>query len=297
MELNKQNLEYLATGFNTIFQKGLEAAPSMYSNVAMVIPSTGSEEQYGWLGSSTQFREWLGDRAIQNLKLHDFKIKNKDFENTIGIDRNSIEDDKYGLYNPMIEQLGRDTNEHPDLLTFGLLKQGATQICYDGQFFFDTDHPVVDANGVTQSVSNFGGGAGTPWYLIDDTRALKPMIFQKRRDYTPAWMTEPTDEAVFSRKEFRYGVDARVNVGFGLWQLAYMSRQTLDVTNYVAARAAMMNFYRDGGVPLNVRPVKLLCPPSLEKQAKDVVEATQIANGATNVMSNTAKVVLCPWLN
>jgi phage major head subunit gpT-like protein len=296
MELNKQNLEYLATGFSTIFQKGLEAAPSMYGRIAMTVPSTGAEEQYGWLGSSTQFTEWLGDRTIQNLKLHDFKIKNKDYENTIGIHANSIADDKYGLYNPMIEQLGRDTAEHPDLLSFGLLKQGNSQICYDGQFFFDTDHPVIAANGATQSVSNFGGGAGTSWYLIDDTRALKPLIFQKRQDYKPTWMIDDTDEEVFMRKVLRYGIDARVNVGFGLWQLAYLSRQTLDTANYVAARTAMMSLQRDGGVPLNIRPSLLLVPPSLEKAAKDVVEAAQI-NSTTNVMVNTAKVLVCPWLN
>ena len=41
-----------------------------------------------------------------------------------------------------------------------LVAAGFTSLCYDGQYFFDTDHPV-GPNESPASVSNHGGGAGT----------------------------------------------------------------------------------------------------------------------------------------
>ncbi len=41
----------------------------------------------------------------------------------MSIDRNDIEDDTYGVYEPIIEQLGWDTKVHPDMLLFQMIKQ------------------------------------------------------------------------------------------------------------------------------------------------------------------------------
>jgi phage major head subunit gpT-like protein len=110
-------------------------------------------------------------------------------------------------------------------------------------------------------------------------------------------MDKPDDENVFMRKKFRYGVDDRKNVGYGLWQLAYGSKQTLDATNYAAARAAMMAFTNDEGVPLGITPTHLVVPPTLESNGRTVVEAQFDATGK-NVWYNTRSWWLCPgWLS
>ena len=98
------------------------------------------------------------------------------------------------------------------------------------------------------------------------------------------------------RDEYRYGVDARCNVGFGFWQMAVRSAQTLDETNYGNARAAMMNFKSDEGRPLGVRPSLLVVPPSLEGAALKLVQAEANAAGASNIYRNSAQVLVCPWL-
>ena len=294
--VNQANIRAVFQGFKVVFDQAFKGTTPTWDKVAMLQPSTGSEEVYPWLGATTRFREWLGDRVIQNLKTYDWTVKNKSFENTVGVGRDQIEDDKYGVFSPLMAQMGQDAAEHPDQLVYALFAAGFTTLCYDGQYFFDTDHPVLDANGNAVSVSNHGGGAGTAWYLIDDTRVIKPLIFQKRKDYQFVAMDAPTDEAVFSRKEFRYGVDARVNAAYGLWQLAYASKQTLDATNYGAARAAMMSMQGDNGRPLGLRPQLLVVPPSLEKAAFDVVQAERLANGADNAYYKTARVLVSPWL-
>ena len=180
---------------------------------------------------------------------------------------------------------------------FGLLGSGFTTNCFDGQFFFDTDHPVVGADGATVSqVSNFGGGAGTAWYLLDTSRAVKPIIWQPREDYEFVALTRPDDAHVFVLDQFLYGVRARVNAGFGLWQMAYASRQTLNAANYAAGRAAMMSLKADGGRPLGVTPTILVVPPSLEADALSIVNVEYGAGGASNPWKGTAELVVSHWL-
>lgn len=295
MQIIPSNLSLLKQGFNAAFKGAFTSVTPMWDKIAMLVPSTSSEEVYGWLGANTQLREWIGERVHQNLKLHGYTIKNKTFEGTVTVPREAIEDDQYGVYTPLVSQMGLDAILHPDQLLFSLIQLGVSTLCYDGQYFFDTDHPV-GLSGQEASVSNFTAGAGNPWYLLDTTKVLKPFIVQKRRDYAFVAKTNLTDENVFNKNEFVFGVDGRLNVGFGLWQQAYCSKATLDSAGYEAARTAMMSFKADNGKPLGITPNILLVGPSNEKKALDMVTAERLANGADNVYRNTAKVITCPWL-
>ncbi|MGO1072568.1 Mu-like prophage major head subunit gpT family protein [Lysobacter sp. CA199] len=296
MILNRNNLSILYRAFSTAFQTGFAGYESQWKIVATEIPSSTSENVYGWLGQIPRMREWIGDRVIKNLALHEYAIRNKTFENTVGVPREDIEDDQYGTYAPLVQELGRTAAEHPDELTFALLKNGFNQACYDGQYFFDTDHPVLDEQGATISVSNFGGGSGKAWILIDDTRAIKPLIFQRRRAANFVAKTQLNDDNVFFGNEFVYGVDARWNVGFGLWQLAYGSKQDLTPENFEAALAAMTDMKGDHGRGLGIKPRKLLVPASLRAAAQKIAKAENDAAGATNINKDVVEVVVVPWL-
>lgn len=295
MIINRATLQAATTGFKVIFNNAFAAAASDYEKLAMVVPSSTKQETYAWLGTTTRFREWVGDRVIQNLGTHDFTIKNKSFEATIGVNRDDIEDDTIGVYAPLFQQLGQEAKTHPDELVFALLKAGFATKCYDGQYFFDTDHPVLGEDGAAVSVSNFQAGSGAPWFLIDGSKAVKPIIFQKRRDYQFVSMDQLTDEAVFSRKEFRYGVDARANVGFGLWQVAYASKAELTADNLNAAIAAMQSLKGDNGKPLNIRPSLLVVPPQLRAKALTLVKAETIES-TTNINRDVVEVLSTSWL-
>lgn len=89
---------------------------------------------------------------------------------------------------------------------------------------------------------------------------------------------------------------SRCNVGFGLWQLAFGSKQPLDRVGYAAARAAMMAFKGDQGRPLGVRPTLLVVPPSLEGAARDIIVADTLDGGGTNPWKGSAELVVTPWL-
>jgi len=296
MDITNSNLSALFVAIKTAFNKGLKRNQTYWQRVATEMPSSTGSNKYTWLGEFPSLREWIGDRVVKDLANSEYSITNKDFESTIGIPRNAIDDDEYGQYMPLFESMGDAVNRHPDQLVFGLLKLGFTTTCYDGQNFFDTDHPVgTEETGVT-SVSNLQAGAGAPWFLIDDTRPLLPIIWQKRRGYEIHQKTNPDQsDTVFMQNKFLYGVDGRGNVGFSFWQLAYASKGDLDTTNFNAAMAAMGAFKSDAGEPLGIRPTILVVGPSNRAAAKTVVAQT-LANGAANPNYNAVEVVEIPWL-
>lgn len=300
MELNIANMRILTTGVQTVYQSAFNTyAPTViYSRLATDANSTTREEVYPWLGQSTAFREWLGDRVLQNLAVHDYRIKNRTFENTVAIDRDAVEDDAYGVYNPMFQQLGKDAAEHPDELTFELLQSAGTALCFDGQPFFSANHPGYTAARKKTTYSNDMGGTGPTWYLACTKQILKPMILQKRRPYQFTPLVNLTDPNVFMSKEFRFGVDGRSNVGFGLWQTMIRSQQPLTSENYAAARAQMLSFLRDNGQPWNLVPDTLLVGPSNEGAGNTILKADFIGETGTgstsNVWRGTADLLMTP---
>lgn len=296
MLVNAANLDSLRVGFSTAFQNGLGQAPSQFEMLATIIRTNKKEQKYGWLGKIPNVREWVGPRAIQNLMQHDYSIREVPLELTIGVDRDDIETDDLGIYTPMFTEMGQSSGSYKDKLIFGLLQNGFSTECYDGQFFFDTDHPVLDAEGNTVSVANTDGGSGTPWFLLDVSRSLKPLILQIRKEFEFVSMTDLNSPNVFLNKEFVYGIDARMNAGFGFWQMAWGSKQTLNAANYAAARAAMGGMKGDYGRPLGITPRLLVVPPALESAALKIVNNELGPNGETNEWKGTAEVMVAPWL-
>jgi len=284
-------LSNLFTGFKTSFQGGFAGVAPTYQRIATVVPSSTKTEDYGWLGNWPKIREWLGDRQVNELAASKYSITNRTFETTVGVDRDDIEDDRLGIYTPMFQELGRSVAAFPDSLVYALLAAGFTTKCYDGQYFFDTDHPVGD--GV---VSNHGGGAGTPWFLLDTSRALKPLIYQSRRPFGFTGLDKPTDPNVFNQNKFVYGSDGRCNVGFGFWQMAFGSKQTLDASGYEAARAAMMALKDDAGNPLGLKPDLLVVPGTLEGAARRLVVSELTGGGNTNEWAGSAELLVSQYL-
>lgn len=59
------------------------------------------------------------------------------------------------------------------------------------------------------------------WYLLDTSKVLKAFIWQTRKEPQLVAKVSLTDDNVFSRNEFIWGVDLRGNAGYGLPQLAF----------------------------------------------------------------------------
>ena len=296
MIVNAESISLAFKGFKTVFTDAFLQTPVNYDKIAMTVPSVSRDETYGWLGQFPSMRKWVGQRHVKNIIANGFTIKNRKFESTLEISRDDIADDRLGIFKPMFSEMGQAARRHPEELIFGVLASGFTTNCYDGQFFFDVDHPVTDADGNSNLVSNFQGGAGTPWYLLDTSRGVRPLIWQEREKYEFQQLAEDRDEYVFKNDKYLYGIRARVNAGFGLWQLAYGSRQALTPANYAAARAAMMTFTADGGRKLGVSPTVLVVPPALEEAALNLLNTEYGTGGASNPWKGTAQLIVTPYL-
>jgi phage major head subunit gpT-like protein len=293
-------LTALHTNFKMDFQKGQSRAEPQWPRIATEIKSSSSKNTYGWLGKFPGMREWIGDRVINDMKAHGYEIANKSYEATVGIDRDDIEDDQLGTYAPMMDEMGYGSTTQVDQLAFGLLKTGDAALCYDGQNFFDTDHPVYpnhDGTGTAATVSNLTAGAGAPWYLLCTKRAIKPIIYQNRKAAEFVTKFDPRNsDHVFMGKEFLWGVDARRAIGFGLWQFAHMSKAALTSDSLQAAYEGMMGLKADGGQPLGIMPDLLVVPPGLDGAATIAVKNMFDAAGASNKTFNKVDTVTVPWL-
>lgn len=296
MDINSDTIRSLYTAVSMAFNARFDATASFYQMVSMTVPSTTAMNEYPRMDDLPGFREWIGDRVVHDLSLSTYQIKNREFEKTIGVKRSQIEDDQYGFLATAAAQMGQDAGEFPDSLVWPLWKAGNATICYDGQNFFDTDHVGYAEDGEEISVSNYQAGGGAAWYLIDDSKVMKPMIWQPRKKFTLISKDNDRDDNAFLKGKYLWGVDGRCNAGYGLWQLAYMSKETLNAANYAAARTALGTLRRRDGTPLNISGKKLLVPPSLESAGRKLLNSENAAGGETNEWKGTAELVVVPWL-
>lgn len=56
-------------------------------------------------------KEWIGERDVKNLADHDYSVKNKLYEASISVKRTDFEDNDYGKYGPLFEEMGRQGGE------------------------------------------------------------------------------------------------------------------------------------------------------------------------------------------
>lgn len=296
MLIDRANLETAFKGFKSVYTAAFDATPSEIDKIAMRVGSSTREEEYGWLGQFPALREWIGDRVVHELASDGFKIKNRKFESTVKVKRDDLSDDRFGIYKPMFDEMGRVTKQHPDRLAFELLANGFSTACFDGQFFFDADHPQDSATaGDTVTVSNVLDGTGDPWFLLDLSRGIKPVIFQEREKYDFQTVDDARDHNVFMRDEYLYGIRARVNVGFGLWQLAFASKALLTAANLRAAYTAMLDFRGDRGQLLGIRPTHLVVGNSNYFAARDLLALEQI-DGTSNGNRGLVDLISSPFL-
>lgn len=297
MDINTNTLRALNTTVSTLFHQRMGSREVNYKKVATVVKSTSRSNTYTGMKMLSGMREWIGPRHIDNLQGFRYEIENKPFEKTFGIDRDDIEDDNLGQYDVSARYLGEVAADHPEELVFDALANGFTAECYDGQYFFDTDHPLIGDDGETVgSFANTDGGSDPAWFLISSRSVMLPIIFQERKKATFAAIDNPNDEHVFKNKEFVYGVDSRDAVGYSFPQLAWGSKQPLTKATYKLARESLAQMKGDGGRPLKLKGDLLVFPPSMESEVLELLNAEKDAAGATNIYRNTAKGLEIAWL-
>lgn len=126
----------------------LEAA-SWVGRIGMRFESDQESETYKWLGQAPAMREWIGGRHAKGFRENGITIFNKKFEATLEVPVDWMRRDKTGQINVRVDEMAGRTVTHWQSLLSDLIVNAEASVCYDGQFFFDTDH--VEGESGTQS--------------------------------------------------------------------------------------------------------------------------------------------------
>jgi phage major head subunit gpT-like protein len=133
--------------------------------------SDQESETYRWLGQVPIMREWVGGRQAKGFNTNGLTIENKHFEATLEIPTIDMRRDKTGQINVRIDELADRTNTHWAQLLSKLIINGESTVCYDGQYFFDSEHKEgksgKQSNKLELDLSKFAehiesGKVGTP---------------------------------------------------------------------------------------------------------------------------------------
>ena len=155
MDINRQNMNELFLGFQQIFKRGFEAADLEYRKFSTEVRSTTAVEVYPFLEQFGGMREWIGDRQLKNVSSQKKKVANRDFEDTVIVRKNDIEDDKYGLYSSLIQDLGTAANSIWGELAYQALLGGDVDTWADELPFFSATRKY----GEDSTIDNLGTAA------------------------------------------------------------------------------------------------------------------------------------------
>ena len=291
MLINESTLGAIHVDFDMRFNEGRQLAAPMWQEVATEVPSSTKTNTYNWLGAFPGIREWIGDRHVNKLKAHTYSLTNRKYEGTVEVEVDDIEDDQIGIYAPLFTAYGQAVEVYPDSLIAALVAAAISTVCYDSQFYLDTDHPVGSS-----TVSNYNTGAEDLWLLLDLSRSIKPFILQMRKRFQLTQLNQANDTNVFWEDKIVFGTKGRMEVGYGFWQQAFGSKEALSSTTYNANFAAMMAFTDDESRNLGMKATHLLHGPSNRAKALDILTAERLANGQTNVNRGTAIPLLVNWM-
>jgi phage major head subunit gpT-like protein len=120
----------------------LEANPGLawVNGVSNLFNSDQASETYPFLGQSPAMREWVGGRQAKGLSQNSLSITNKHYESTLEIALRDMRRDKTGQIEARVNEFADRSLTHWASLLSTLIIAGPSTVCYDGQYYFDTDH-------------------------------------------------------------------------------------------------------------------------------------------------------------
>ena len=127
-----------------------------------VFRSDQASEEYKWLGTSPILRQWVGGRQAKGFRENGFTIKNKTWEATLEVLVDEIRRDKTGQVMMRINQLAERANSHDAKLLSSLIVSGESALCYDGKYYFATDHVEGDSGSQSNDLTYDAGTANKP---------------------------------------------------------------------------------------------------------------------------------------
>lgn len=141
--------------------------------VSAMFESNQESETYKWLGMAPAMREWVGGRHAKGFRENGITIVNKTFEATLEVLLNEMRRDKTGQIMVRVRELADRTNAHWAKLLSSLIVNAESAVCYDGQYFFDTDHSEGDSGTQSNDIQSNIATTTAPTAAEMETAVLK----------------------------------------------------------------------------------------------------------------------------
>lgn len=280
------------TSVGSAFKNALEiASVGDWQRFTTTIRTDAKVQNYPFLNAIPEMEEWQGEAIYKNLKVSDYSITNKLYQTSLSVDVEDIAYDTNGVLVPAFGRLAQVSAVHTQRKCFEQLTNGFTNTCFDGVAFFSDSHPNGDS-----TLDNNGGGSGDPWFLLDTTKGINPVIYQEHTPISLSAEIDPTADTVMRYNVFRYYARKRCGFGYGIPQTAYGSKQTLSSANFDSSVEAMMAFENAEGTPMGIMPNLLVVGPSNRAAALAILEAQNLASGASNTNYKAMQLIVSPFL-
>jgi len=239
-------LNALTQTSQVVFSKTYAAMDtSMLNAFSMKNPSNKESENYQGLGAVPKVREFKDERQVKRIYGKAYAIYNKKWESTVEVPREDVERDSTGDFMNKVRQMAGKAAQHPWERMMDFIDKGHGNTygtCYDGQYFFDTDH----AEGESGSQSNIVTGTGTTIDKVEaDFDTAKKQMRQLKDDrgepffgdmelngqlgvLVPSYMEGVVDK-LFNARE----ISGTTNTKYGKAKVYVSNRLTVDDNWYV----------------------------------------------------------------
>lgn len=118
----------------------IQQGNSWVDDVSMYFQSDQEAETYKWLGMAPSLSEHVGGRQVSGFRENGVTIRNVVYDASLAVPRDWERRDKTGQIMVRVEEMAQGAVRHWEKLVTQLINDGVSNTCYDGQFFFDTDH-------------------------------------------------------------------------------------------------------------------------------------------------------------
>ncbi len=142
MIFNRSNIEAVFEGLKAEFNDAFDLAKVTYPKIATTINSSTGVEEYAWVDALPKMRKWVDERHIRKIGSHLYRLKNEDWETTIDLNRNDIEDDQLGMLKGRVRAAGMVARTWPDEMVYAAVNASFKSKGYDGVAFISKAHPL-----------------------------------------------------------------------------------------------------------------------------------------------------------
>lgn len=119
----------------------------------VALESNQDSEDYAWMGMVPQLTVKAGEKKFDQMRKTKWTVDNVVYQGGIAIPKNHILYDKTSQVQIRVNELVDRAQAHWAGLIAPLIISGPSAVCYDGQFFFDTDHAEGDSGTQDNDIS------------------------------------------------------------------------------------------------------------------------------------------------